>query len=115
MIESIVAASTGGVAGREPSTGVFPGDETGKETFLQLLVAQIQNQDPLKPLDPTAFVSQLAQFSALEQLLKIGKSLQAIEGLLEAAGRPPEAGDAAGTQSGGAGQPENTVQQEISI
>ena len=115
MIENIVAASTGGLAGQEPSSGVFPGDETGKETFLQLLVAQIQNQDPLNPLDPTAFVSQLAEFSSLEQLLEIGKSLQAIEGLLEAAERPPEAGEAAGTQTGSSGQPENTVQQEISI
>lgn len=115
MIESIVAGSTGGVAGQAPSTGVFPGDETGKETFFQLLVAQIQNQDPLKPLDPTAFVSQLAQFSALEQLLKIGKSLQAIEGLLEAAAQPPEAGETPGTQTGSSSQPEDTVQQEISI
>jgi flagellar basal-body rod modification protein FlgD len=39
--------------------------------FLQLLVSQIQNQDPLNPTDSTQFVSQLAQFSELEQVIAI--------------------------------------------
>jgi flagellar basal-body rod modification protein FlgD len=39
----------------------------GQDAFMKLLVAQISHQDPLKPMDDTAFVSQLAQFSALEQ------------------------------------------------
>ena len=39
--------------------------------FLNLLVAQIQNQDPLNPTDSTQFVSQLAQFSELEQVMAI--------------------------------------------
>ena len=42
-----------------------------KEMFLKLLVSQIQNQDPLNPTDSTQFVSQLAQFSELEQLIAI--------------------------------------------
>lgn len=45
----------------DPSEGVF----------LNLLVAQIQNQDPLNPTDSTQFVSQLAQFSELEQVIAI--------------------------------------------
>jgi flagellar basal-body rod modification protein FlgD len=44
------------------------GDET---TFLQLLVAQIQNQDPTQPIDSSTFLSQLASFSQLEQLIGI--------------------------------------------
>jgi flagellar basal-body rod modification protein FlgD len=39
--------------------------------FLQLLVAQLQNQDPLNPTDSTQFVAQLAQFSELEQVMAI--------------------------------------------
>ena len=39
--------------------------------FLQLLVAQMKNQDPLNPADSTAFVTQLAQFSQLEQDIAI--------------------------------------------
>ena len=42
-----------------------------KEMFLQLLVAQIKNQDPLNPADSVQFVSQLAQFSELEQVIAI--------------------------------------------
>ena len=40
----------------------------GKDDFLKMLVTQLQNQDPLKPMDDTAFVAQMAQFSSLEQM-----------------------------------------------
>jgi flagellar basal-body rod modification protein FlgD len=40
----------------------------GKDEFLQLLVTQLQNQDPLDPMDNTQFVAQMAQFSSLEQM-----------------------------------------------
>jgi flagellar basal-body rod modification protein FlgD len=43
--------------------------------FLQLLVAQLKGQNPLEPQDPTQFVSQLAQFSSLEQLVTIRTDL----------------------------------------
>ena len=42
-----------------------------EQMFLQLLVSQIQNQDPLNPADGTQFVAQLAQFSELEQVIGI--------------------------------------------
>jgi flagellar hook assembly protein FlgD len=44
--------------------------------FLQLLVAQLQNQDPLDPLDPSQFVGQLAQFSELSEVTQIYQLLQ---------------------------------------
>jgi flagellar basal-body rod modification protein FlgD len=57
-----------------------------KDMFLQLLVAQLKNQDPLKPQDGSAFVAQLAQFSTLEQAIASRQDLDAIrEALLAAA------------------------------
>lgn len=41
--------------------------DLGKNDFLNLLVAQLKNQDPLKPMDSSSFVAELAQFSQLEQ------------------------------------------------
>lgn len=55
-------------------------DALGNEqVFLQLLVAQIQNQDPLNPTDSTTFMTQLAQFSDLEQLININQSVGQID------------------------------------
>ena len=48
----------------------------GQQDFLTLLVAQLQNQDPLNPSDPTEFTSQLAQYSQLEQLFNLNDSME---------------------------------------
>ena len=50
----------------------------GKEDFLLLLVAQLENQDPMNPADATEFTSQLAEFSSLEQLENANKSLEGL-------------------------------------
>ncbi len=52
------------------------------DTFLQLLTAQIENQDPLAPLDSTQFVEQLATFSGLELQATANNSLTQIAQLL---------------------------------
>lgn len=44
--------------------------------FLQLLVVQLRNQNPLDPMDPTQFVGQLAQFSELSEITQIGELLR---------------------------------------
>ncbi len=48
----------------------------GQDTFLQLLVTQLQYQDPLDPMDDKEFVAELAQFSSLEQLTEINTGIE---------------------------------------
>jgi len=54
------------------------GQLTNESTFLQLLVAQIKNQDPMNPTDSIQFVGQLVSFSQLEQLLSINQNMQTL-------------------------------------
>ena len=56
------------------------GSLTSEQTFLQLLVAQIKNQDPLNPTDSIQFVGQLVQYSELEQLMGINQGVQTLAG-----------------------------------
>lgn len=48
----------------------------GQDAFLQLLVTQLQYQDPLSPMDDKEFVAELAQFSSLEQLTEINTGIE---------------------------------------
>ena len=56
--------------------------ELGKDDFLTLFVAQLRNQDPLNPMDDKEYVSQLAQFSSLEQLTNISSGLEGMAAML---------------------------------
>lgn len=53
-------------------------DELGRDAFLTLFTAQLQNQNPLDPMQNEAFVSQLAQFSSLESMQSMDSSIQAM-------------------------------------
>ncbi|NIK68832.1 flagellar hook capping FlgD N-terminal domain-containing protein [Paenibacillus sp. BK720] len=47
----------------------------GKDAFLELLVTQLKNQDPLQPQDNAAFITQMAQFTSVEQLMNMSDQL----------------------------------------
>jgi len=49
--------------------------ELGQDAFLQLLMAQLKNQDPLNPTDSSQFMSQQAQFTQISELQKLNKSV----------------------------------------
>ncbi|SDB88683.1 flagellar basal-body rod modification protein FlgD [Pelagirhabdus alkalitolerans] len=55
-----------------------PSSELGKDEFLKLLMAQIQNQDPLDPMDDREFISQMTTFSSLEQMMNMNESIQGL-------------------------------------
>ena len=69
------------------STGMLPQSSStaattsnmGKQDFLKLLVAQLQHQDPLQPMNNTDFVAQLAQFSSLEQQITSNENLSLLQ------------------------------------
>jgi len=66
------------------STSSTEGDTLGRDQFLTLLVAQLQNQDPLNPLESQDFTAQMAQFSSLEQLFDVNESLMNIQAGIQA-------------------------------
>lgn len=55
---------------------VEAGKETDKDLFLKMLVAQMQNQDPFNPQDPTQYVTQLAQFTMLDQTMALNENME---------------------------------------
>lgn len=58
-------------------------DALGKDAFLQLLVTQMKYQDPLDPQDNSEYLSQLAQFSALEQMTNVSKGLENVSKIVD--------------------------------
>ncbi|MGP0075324.1 MAG: flagellar hook capping FlgD N-terminal domain-containing protein [Bryobacteraceae bacterium] len=78
-----LAQAASGTSGSSPSTSSTANSVnslTSEQTFLQLLIAQIKNQDPLNPTDSIQFVGQLVQYSELEQLMGINQGVQTLDG-----------------------------------
>ena len=66
----------GNVSGDTQTSSDLNVASLGEDDFLKLLIAQMQNQDPLNPASNTEFVAQLAQFSTLEQLTTMNSNLE---------------------------------------
>ncbi len=62
---------------------VSPEEELGKTAFLELMIAQISNQDPLEPAKNEAFIAQLAQFSSVEGIQNLNESMDALVSSLQ--------------------------------
>src|SRR5579872_6362003 len=75
-------STTSSSSASSAAASALGGTAPSEQMFLQLLVAQIKNQDSLNPTDSTQFVSQLAQFSELEQVIAIRQDADSIKGTM---------------------------------
>lgn len=58
--------------------GTTGSTQLGQQQFLQLLVAQLRNQDPINPMDGAEFAAQLAQFNSVEQLVSVNSGISSL-------------------------------------
>jgi flagellar basal-body rod modification protein FlgD len=87
--------ATSGLGSGPSSDATRGSNELGKDQFVQLLMAQLRNQDPTSPVDSQAFVAQLAQFSSLEQMQGMSSRLDALV-LAQAASNQTQTADLVG-------------------
>ena len=73
-LAGITPAATSFLTG---TTTAAPKQQLNQDDFLKLLTTQLSNQDPLKPMDDTQFIAQMAQFSALQQATTLTKDFEA--------------------------------------
>lgn len=71
VANTTAAATTAGAAAK---TG-DPQNSLGQDAFLKILVTQMKHQDPMEPLKDTEFIGQMAQFTSLEQLTNLNKTM----------------------------------------
>lgn len=81
-ISALTGTSAAAASSSSSSSSTSSLSAPSEEMFLQLLVSQLQNQDPLNPTDSTQFVSQLAQFSDLEQTIAIRTDTDTMAGYM---------------------------------
>lgn len=76
---SSVSSSTPSAATGTTTPTVLPQQTLGQDDFLKLLAQQFQSQDPMKPMDDTSFISQMAQFSSLQETSAMAKTLSSMQ------------------------------------
>ncbi len=77
-VQTAGATAASGAAGSQPRSGSATAISSDFETFLKMLTTQMQNQDPLNPLESTDFAVQLATFSGVEQQVRSNDLLEAL-------------------------------------
>src|SRR3989338_2660524 len=73
IVDSLVAKED---VGRQSATELAQQNGFGQDTFLKLLVTQLKNQDQTNPVENEEFLAQMAQFTSLEQMVELNKSMK---------------------------------------
>ena len=76
FLNQVQVPQSSGTASAGSSSAADKTKQLGKQDFLKLLLAQLQNQDPMKPMDDTQMIAQMAQFSALEATQQLQQTIQ---------------------------------------
>src|SRR5271167_1105197 len=84
MTNAINTSALTGSSSTSSSGSTATAQPLGQDAFLKLLMAQLQNQDPLNPTDDTEFVTQLSQFSLVEQSVQQSSQLTSMSAQLQA-------------------------------
>jgi flagellar basal-body rod modification protein FlgD len=115
QLKALTATSTGSTE----ATGT--NGQLGKDDFLKLFVAQLQHQDPLKPMEDKEFMGQMAAFSTLEQVAKLATANEklaaglSLSGSLGFIGRTVTYTDAAGVSKSGVVERVRTTEGKVSL
>jgi flagellar basal-body rod modification protein FlgD len=73
-----ISSNDQSVSASAVSSAVSNDQFVSQDTFLQLLITQLKNQDPMNPQDSSQFVAELAQFSSLEQMTALSTKMEAV-------------------------------------
>jgi flagellar basal-body rod modification protein FlgD len=77
---STSTTGTNSTSSKKTSSQLGAAAGMGKDDFMQLLIAQLKNQDPMKPMEDKEFITQLAQFSSLESMEKMTQQMEDLTG-----------------------------------
>jgi len=78
MVSGVGGSSSNNALSNALSSATNNNGFVSQNTFLTLLLTQLKNQDPMNPQDSSQFVSQLAQFSSLEQMTQVSKKMESV-------------------------------------
>jgi len=110
-ISPLSTTTTSAAIGKDPITGLNMSSNAGKQMlgaddFMKLLTTQLTSQDPMNPMKDTEFISQMANFTSLEQMRTLSKSFETFTSDQKMSGAPAFLGrnvtvkDAAGDVTG---------------
>lgn len=83
---------------KEKDSGIKLSQDMGRDQFLNILMTQLSNQNPLEPLQDKDFIAQMAQFSSLESMQSMNKNSESMSAELQAIKKLMEGSGTTGTQ-----------------